>query len=158
VNLRTNISERLWAAIESPYEAGNFSHAVLESIHFLTDVIREKSGLDGDGAALVGQALGGESPKLRINPLRTETEKNAQKGIEQILRGIYLAVRNPRSHEQFTDSQADADAIIHFLDYILRILDTSTELFTVDGFLERIKTRNSLSRNVTPSCSWGRSP
>lgn len=138
MNLQAHISDGLWAALSSPYEAGNYSHAVLEAVHFLTDVIREKSGLDGDGAALVGQALGGDSPKLRINSFRTETEKTAQKGIEQVLRGIYLAIRNPRSHEQFKDTQADADAIIHFLDYILRILDASTEVFTIEGFLSGI--------------------
>jgi uncharacterized protein (TIGR02391 family) len=138
VDLQAHISAGLWNAIKSPYEAGNFSHAVLEAVHFLTDVLREKSGLDGDGASLVGQALGGDSPKLRINSFQTETEKNAQRGIEQVLRGIYLAIRNPRSHEQYRDTQADADAIIHFLDYILRVLDASTEAFTVEQFLAGI--------------------
>jgi len=94
LNLQTHISRELWVAIEGPYEAGNYAHAVLEAIHHLTNVLRERSGVDGDGAALVGQALGGDAPKLRVNPLQSESERNVQKGNDQLPRGISLAIRN----------------------------------------------------------------
>ena len=103
-------------------------------MHLVTTVLRERSGADGDGAALVGQALGGDTPKLLLNSFQSETERNIQRGIEQILRGLYLAIRNPRSHEQMIDTQQDADAIIHFLNYILRLLTSSKEAFTVESF------------------------
>jgi uncharacterized protein (TIGR02391 family) len=138
MNLETHISDQLWDAIEGAYQAGNFSHAVLEALHFVTETLRQKSGIDADGVALVGQALGGDAPKLRINAFQTETEKNTQRGIEQILRGVYTGIRNPRSHEQFKDQQTDADAIILFVDYILRILDASKEVFTIDNFLQSL--------------------
>jgi len=109
MNLRTEISQKLWEAIERSYEAENYAHAVLDAIHYLTTVLRERSGADGDGAALVGQALGGDAPKLRVNALQSESDRNVQKGLEQLLRGIYLAIRNPRSHEQFNETQVDAD-------------------------------------------------
>jgi uncharacterized protein (TIGR02391 family) len=107
-------------------------------MHRVTVVLRDRSGVDGDGVALVGQALGGDAPKLRINAFQSETEKNIQRGIEQILRGAYLALRNPRSHESCTDSQAEADAIILFLNYLLSILNASKEAFTVESFLQSI--------------------
>src|ERR1700759_2453879 len=111
MNLQTHIKNNLWLAIQSTYEAGNYSHAVNDAMHYLSNVLRERTGVDGDGAALVGQALGGDSPRLRINKLQTETEKNEQKGIKSILRGMYQAIRNPRSHEQIEDKQEVADSI-----------------------------------------------
>lgn len=138
MNIQTHISNDLWGSIASAYESGNYTHAIIEAVHHLTIVLRGKSGADGDGVALVGQALGGDAPKLRVNALQSETDRNIQKGIEQLLRGIYLAIRNPRSHDQFRDSQEDADAIIHFVNYVLRILNASTEAFTVDGFISGI--------------------
>jgi Protein of unknown function (Hypoth_ymh) len=54
MNLQTNISNHLWDAIASTYETGNYSHSVLEALHRLTTVLRERSGVDGDGASLVG--------------------------------------------------------------------------------------------------------
>jgi len=138
MNLRTQISDRLWEAIASAYEAGNYAHAVLEAVHVITEVLREKSGLDGDGNQLVGQALGGDSPKIRLNSLQTDTERNIQKGFESILRGMYSAIRNPRSHESASDKREHADAIICFVNYLLTVLDASKEAFTVESFMERV--------------------
>jgi uncharacterized protein (TIGR02391 family) len=138
MSLQTQISNDLWKVIAGPYEAGNYTHAILEAMHRVTVVLRERAGVDGDGAALVGQALGGDAPKLRVNAFQTESEKNEQRGIESILRGAYLAIRNPRSHEHASDPQADSDAIIHFLDYLLKVLGASKEMFTVEAFLEGV--------------------
>lgn len=138
LNLQTHVSVELWEPLANAYDSGNYSHAVLEAVHHLTTVLRERSGAEGDGVALVGQALGGDAPRLLINSFQSETDRNVQRGIEQVLRGIYLSVRNPRSHEQITDTQQDADAIIHFIDYILRILTSSKEAFTVESFMASI--------------------
>ena len=51
---------------------------------------------------------------------------------------MYLALRNRRSHEQLRDTQNDADAIILFIDFVIRILDASEEAFTVEQFLNNI--------------------
>jgi uncharacterized protein (TIGR02391 family) len=135
MNLQTHISSELWVAIEPTYEAGTYSHAIVEAMHHLSTVIRDRSGVDGDGAALVGQALGGDSPRLLVNAFQSETDRNIQRGIEQILRGLYSAVRNPRSHEQMKDSQHDADSIIYFVNYLLGFLAASREAFTVERFM-----------------------
>jgi uncharacterized protein (TIGR02391 family) len=138
MNLQTQISNSLWKAIQSTYNSNNYSHAILDAMHYLSNVLRDKSGVDGDGASLVGQALGGNSPRLRINKLQTETEQNEQRGIESILRGLYQAVRNPRSHEQVEDTQATADSIICFINYLLGIIEKSEEPFVLSKFLTRV--------------------
>ena len=90
MNLKTHISQQLWLAISNTYESENYSHAILDAAHYLSDVLREKTGVDGDGQSLVGKALGGQAPILRINKLQTESERNTQKGLEQIL-SLYFA-------------------------------------------------------------------
>jgi len=136
--LQTVIRQDLWTAISRTYEAGNYSHAILDAMHHLGNVLRAKANLDGDGTTLVGQALGGESPRLRVNKLQTITEKDVQKGLEQILRGLYSGIRNPRSHEHVEDSTKDADAIIHFVSYVLDIIDQTEEPFTIAKFLGEV--------------------
>jgi hypothetical protein len=54
MNLQTHIRNSLWLAIQSTYEAKNYSHAILDAMHYLSNVLREKTGVDGDGATLVG--------------------------------------------------------------------------------------------------------
>lgn len=138
MNLQTHIKNELWLSIQSTYEAGNYSHAIVDAMHYLSNVLRDKTGVDGDGKSLVGQALGGDSPRLRINKLQTETEKNEQQGLESILRGMYQAIRNPRSHEQIEDKQETADAIIYFINHLLSIIDRSEEPFVISKFMKRV--------------------
>jgi uncharacterized protein (TIGR02391 family) len=138
MNLQTTLPDAMWAAVASAYEVENYSHAILEATYLISSVLRERAGVDGDGASLVGLALGGDDPKLKLNSLQSESEKNIQKGMEHILRGVYVGIRNPRSHQQTTDDKETADAIIHFLGYVLTLLNLSKEAFTIDSFVAKV--------------------
>lgn len=138
MNIQTILDERLWRALQSSYENRNFTAAILDAIYFLNDMIRQKTGLESDGTALAGQAFGGKVPRLKVNHLQTESERNIQAGLEQILRGLYQGIRNPRSHEKYNDSQEDADAIIVFIGYLVRVIDQSKTPFTKSEFIGRV--------------------
>lgn len=138
MNLQTQIRPDLWEAISKTYSAQNYSHAIVDAMHHVTNLLREKSGLDGDGIPLISQVFGGDTPRLRVNKLQTQTERDIQKGIEHIFRGLYSAIRNPRTHEQITDKQEDADSIILFLNYLIGIITRSEEPFTTEKFLEGV--------------------
>jgi uncharacterized protein (TIGR02391 family) len=138
MNLKTLIREELWLEISNSYEAENYKNAILDAMHYLSNLLREKTAIDSDGASLVHQALGGDTPKLKINKLQTESERDEQKGLVQILQGLYTGIRNPRSHEQMEDTINTADPIIFFINYLCRILDSSRALFTTEEFLTRV--------------------
>ena len=142
MNLETEINQDLWRSIRGSYETGLWSNAILDAIHFLSDALRTKTGLQSDGAALVGQALGGKNPKLRLNRLQTDSEKDVQRGVEQLLYGIYSAFRNPRSHECIKDTQADADAIIVFISYLLRLIGHARAEFSLETCVQRVLEEN----------------
>lgn len=138
MNLETKLDPRLWQFIQNSYENRNFTAAIIDALHFLSDLIREKSGLESDGAALIGNAFGGRSPKLKVNKLQSDSDWNVQKGIEQILRGIYQSIRNPRSHRRYNDKPEDADAIILFTNYLMGIIDQAKTPFSKDLFINSV--------------------
>jgi uncharacterized protein (TIGR02391 family) len=138
MNVETNISEGLWQEIRQNYEEGRFTDAIKDAMFHLSEIIREKANLEGDGLQLVGDAFGGSTPRIRVTKLQSENEKNIQRGVEAILRGLYQAVRNPRSHEKYTDSKQDADAILLFVDYLLRVISQSRAQFTLETYLPRV--------------------
>lgn len=138
MDLKLEISQDLWGAVQKNYNHENYTSAILDAIHYLTEIIRNKTGLEGDGASLIGQAFGGENPKIRMNKLQTDSEKNIQKGIQEILKGIYIAFRNPRSHEKINDEKKDADYIISFISYLLIGIDKSKGSFDENNFFQRI--------------------
>lgn len=138
MNLETRLPPELWDAVRMNYEKRNFTGAILDSFYFLSDLLRKKSGAEGDGAVLIGQALGGATPKIKLNRLQSESELNVQKGVEQMLRGFYQAVRNPRSHEKTTDTEEDAQVLIIFVGYVVRQIDQAKAQFSRPDFLKRV--------------------
>ena len=138
MTVRNEIDVELWEVIQKNYESDNYTGSILDAIFKLTDTIRNKTGLEGDGASLIGQAFGGEDPRIKLNKLQTDSEKDIQKGIQEILRGIYSGIRNPRSHDAMVDDKLSADAIIIFVNYLLRLIDQSKLRFSEKEFLERV--------------------
>lgn len=132
------IDKSLKESINRNYELENYTGSITDAIIHLSEVIRDKTGLEGDGASLIGSAFGGQPPKIKLNNLQTESEKNIQRGIQDILRGIYTGIRNPRSHDKVSDSKDDADSIILFINYLLKLIDKSRLSFEEGEFLERI--------------------
>ena len=138
MTIQNCIDIELWETIKKNYVSENYTGAIIDSIFKLTDTIRDKTGLEGDGSSLIGQAFGGENPRIKLNNLQTDSEKNAQKGIQEILRGIYTFVRNPRSHDSIQDTKTDADAVIVFINYLLCLIDKSKLNFEEEDFLKRV--------------------
>jgi uncharacterized protein (TIGR02391 family) len=138
MSLSGNIDERLWSAVQSAYESGNYSAAILDSVFYLSELIRNKSGLDTDGNSLVGSAFGGQNPIIKVNSLHTESERDEQRGVEQLLRGIYTAIRNPRSHDKRTDSVEIADILITFIGWICGLIDKSRSPFDTQQFIAAV--------------------
>lgn len=138
MDLENSIRTELWNAVEESYSNQDYTAAILDAISLVTDTLRDKTGLDGDGEELVGKALGfskDKPPLLAVNKLQTQTERDIQVGLRETLKGIYSLIRNPRSHERYEDKQKTADAIILFADYLLSFLGESQQSFTPEGFL-----------------------
>ncbi len=92
----------------------NYFHAVFEACKGLYQRIRDKSGIDKDGAALINDVFAIDKPILAFNSLRTETEKTEHKGFAELLRGCYSAVRSPRAHEPRIMWSSEDDAADYF--------------------------------------------
>lgn len=142
MELEVDIDPKLWRAVENAYRSQDYCRAILAAIMFTMELMRERAGLDADGSQLIGLALGGENPRLKLNKFETDTEKNFQKGFEQILRGIYIGLRNPRSHSPHCDTRDDAEKIIFFIDYIVKFLAVSQSSFSIEKFVGHIKDKD----------------
>ena len=133
-----NFNKELVAYVGNRINNGHYCDAILAGTKYLTDVLRQKGGVEGDGAQLVGQVLGGTAPKLPINSLQTTSEKDEQKGIEQLLRGYYMGVRNPRTHENMEDTEEFCIRIMVIIDTMLQYLEREVQEFDVTKFTDRI--------------------
>jgi len=106
----------------------NYFHAVFEATKSVAQKIRDKTGLTGDGADIVDEALRISAPLLAINALRTETEQSEQKGFANLLKGMFGTFRNPTGHApkiSWSIKEEDALDLLSMLSYFHRRLDAA---------------------------------
>ena len=103
----------------------NYFHAVFEASKGLAQRIRDKSGVDGDGAKLVDSVFSVNGPVLAFNTLQTEIDKTEHKGFTALLKGCFAGVRNPLAHEPkiMWDGEDDAADYLTLISLLHRKLD-----------------------------------
>jgi uncharacterized protein (TIGR02391 family) len=80
------------------YHSGHFRDAILNSVTVIFDMIRDRTDLDLDGAALATHVFSVKNPLLIFSEIKTKSGQNDQVGFMKILEGIYTGVRNPKAH------------------------------------------------------------
>lgn len=85
------------------YREGDYRNAVLDAMLALSDLIRQRTGLDADGKALATEAFALARPKLIFSELQTDSGQNDQKGFMEMISGAYIGIRNPKAHSLIHD-------------------------------------------------------
>jgi uncharacterized protein (TIGR02391 family) len=104
----------------------NYFHAVLEAAKSICERVRTLSGLTTDGSDLYNEAFSLKNPLVALNSLRTESERNEQNGLKEMMQGVHHMVRNVRAHElkiNWADSEQDAIEILQIISFIHKKLD-----------------------------------
>jgi uncharacterized protein (TIGR02391 family) len=108
----------------------NFFHAVFEATKGLAQRIRELSGVQGDGFALIDKVFSLEKPIVALNSLRTDTEKSEHKGFAALLKGCFSAIRNPLAHEPkiLWNGEDDAADYLTLISMLHRKMDSCVKI------------------------------
>jgi len=88
--------------------------------------MRERTGLNDDGAPLVDRVLAGDPPLLAINQRSSISEKSEQSGFANLVRGTFGMFRNPTAHEariHWDMTKNDAEDLLSIVSLIHRRLD-----------------------------------
>ena len=85
------------------FEGGHYAPAILEAFKRVNIEVKKASGLEGkDGKDLMSQAFRREKeelPVIRLNQLKSVSEKDEQDGFMFIYMGSMLGIRNPKAHD-----------------------------------------------------------
>ncbi|MFO0847161.1 MAG: TIGR02391 family protein [Gemmataceae bacterium] len=104
----------------------NYFHCVLEAAKSVAQKVRDMTGLEKDGAALVDQVFSVAAPRMALNTLRTESEQSEQKGFASLLKGVFGTFRNVTAHAPkiaWAVNRTDALDALTILSYLHRRLD-----------------------------------
>ena len=112
----------------------NYFHCALEATKSLAEKIRGRSNIQEDGAALVDKVFGGNRPKVAFNSLTSEHEKSEQKGLVNLMKGVFGTFRNPTAHAPkiyWELTEQDALDLLSVLSYLHRRLESAVKTCVV---------------------------
>ena len=119
-----NIHPLLPQKARALFDDGHFSESTFEAFKFVDRFVGSHAHVSESGFKLMMAAFDEASPKLRLTPMKTTSEKDEQKGYRFIFAGGVLAIRNPRGHEyNITDDPDICLDHLSFLSMLLRRLE-----------------------------------
>jgi len=85
------------------YLDGHYQNSIEEAIKTINQYIRDRTGIQMDGAKLIEKVFSENNAVLSFSDLSTETLRNEQVGFMDMLRGFIKGVRNVYAHSPATD-------------------------------------------------------
>jgi uncharacterized protein (TIGR02391 family) len=80
---------------------GHLDVAIFEAFKAINNRVKQMTGRDLDGTALMDETLGVANPRIVFADLSTKTGKDIQQGLHFMFKGAVQGIRNPDAHEQF---------------------------------------------------------
>jgi uncharacterized protein (TIGR02391 family) len=122
-------SEALRDATRELFLGGHYARAVEEAYKCLDNVVRDKSGLSSSGKDLMDKAFSEKNPILKLNALKTTSQKDEQVGYMIIFGGCMTGIRNPRAHEhQKIDSPEAALEMLVWANHLMGVVDKAKRI------------------------------
>lgn len=116
-------SQPLRSVTRRLYVDGHYAQAVEEAYKCLNHTVKVKCKLPSDGADLMQQAFSEKNPALKLNHLRTTSQRDEQTGYMMILAGCMRGIRNPRAHESgLWDSPDTALEFLVWANHLMKVV------------------------------------
>ncbi len=115
-----NIHPALPTVVRNLFDNGHYAQATFEAFKFIDNEVARHSSPSGSGKRLMMTAFSESSPEIRLNPLRTTSERDEQEGFKFLFAGGMMAIRNPRGHKHAM--QDDPDVCLDHLAFASMLL------------------------------------
>jgi len=78
---------------------GSYSQSIFEACKQLIKNIQKITGLTIDGRNLMLNVFNIKSPRIKLNDMITQSDKDEQQGFMDLFTGTIQGIRNPKGHE-----------------------------------------------------------
>lgn len=94
------------------YYADAVESALKEINQCVKNIVKNKRGVELDGADLMFQTFSPKTPVIILGDLSSKTGENIQEGYMHIFAGAMKGIRNPKAHENIS---IDRERATHFI-------------------------------------------
>jgi uncharacterized protein (TIGR02391 family) len=116
---------RLIAASKSLFESGHYAQAIFEAFKAVNNFIKQKTGLNLDGKQLMAKAFNEEGPVIKLNELKTQSDRDEQEGFKFLFMGAMEGIRNPKAHDNVV--QTDPYRTLEYLGFASLLMKRAEE-------------------------------
>jgi len=82
------------------FNDGHYSEAIFEAVKALIKFVIKKSKLiEKDSFNLIGKIFNEKNPIIKLNELKTDSDKDEQRGFRFLYQGAVMGIRNPKAHD-----------------------------------------------------------
>ena len=103
----------------SSFDQGSYGDAARKAVEVIMSEIRQRSGKQTDGDALIRDAVRVAGPVSFSRDAQDNNERQVTEGVKQMLQGIYKGIRNPASHGYEDYSRLEAMQIMVLCSFIM---------------------------------------
>jgi uncharacterized protein (TIGR02391 family) len=120
--------DALRLATRSRFVSEHYADAVEAAVKALNECVRERSGSTEDGDPLMTSVFSEKKPKLRLNRMRTDSDRSEQRGHMMMCQGVVAAWRNPRAHStEFEDSPEKTLMMLEHIQHLIEVTRRATK-------------------------------
>lgn len=121
-----NVHPVVAAHVQVLFDDGHYTHATLEALKLLDETVdRLASGLPS-GTDRMMKALNESAPRIALNSLGTQSDRDEQMGFKFLFAGAMAGIRNPRAHStSVRDSLDDCLDFLGLVSLLLRRLQSA---------------------------------
>lgn len=95
----SSIHPRVRKECESLFASRHYAEAIRKAFTVVDVMVKEKSGLDKSGKALMTEVFRGDNPIIKLNSLQNQSDRDEQEGFMFLYMGAMEGIRNPKSHD-----------------------------------------------------------
>ena len=93
-----NIHPAIATVSKQLFDDGHYKQATLDAFIRIEERVKKESSLNEIGFNLMMSAFNEDKPKIALNKLSNESEKEEQRGHRHMFAGSMSGIRNPRAH------------------------------------------------------------
>jgi len=116
---------RIIKVTKKRFDSGHYSDAIFAAFKDVNSYVKDKIGTTLDGKNLMIQAFNEKDPKIRINELLTDSDRDEQEGFRYLYQGAIVGIRNPKAHEEVV--QKDPYKTLEYLSFASLLMRRAEE-------------------------------
>jgi uncharacterized protein (TIGR02391 family) len=106
------------------FKDGHYRDAIYRAFVEVVNFVKRKAKSQFDGKKLMSTVFSPDNPKIRLNPLETQTDKDEQEGFMYLFMGAVQGIRNPKAHENIIQNNPYiALQLIGFANLLIETVD-----------------------------------